>query len=122
MRRMLRVAIDAMQHRLAAADVIGDVLDVVGAADAGREIEAHDLEADAVSALERIRGRHDLDRIFVDLARHDRLLRFARERMPGPSGQRALAIDRAMRGLEPAARELALVQPRRDIALALARG
>src|SRR5262245_64844598 len=64
------IVIDAMQHRLAAADVIRDVLDIGGAADAGCHVEARDLDADAVVLLELVGGRHDLDGVFVDLAGH----------------------------------------------------
>ena len=111
-----------MQHGLAAADVVRDVFDVGGAADAGGDVEAGDLDADAVPGLELVRGRHDLDGVFVDLAGYDRLARRARERMPRPAGQRPRRIDGAMGRLEPAARELAFVQAGCDIALAFAGG
>ena len=84
---MLGIVEDFVQHRLATADVIRDVLDVSGAADPGREIETRDLDADAMAALELVRGRQDLDRVFVDLAGLDRLLHLARKRMPRPAGQ-----------------------------------
>src|SRR4029079_19626068 len=67
-RGMRGVVIDPMQHGLAAADMVWDVLDVGGAADAGGDIETRDLDTDAVPALELDRGRHDLDGVFVDLA------------------------------------------------------
>jgi hypothetical protein len=49
MRRVLGVVIDLMQHGLAAADVIRDALDAGGAADAGADVEAGDLDADAAT-------------------------------------------------------------------------
>src|SRR5262245_63684847 len=60
MRWMLGVVIDPVQHGLAAADVIRDVLDIGGAAHAGRDVEAGDLDADAVTLLELVGGRHEL--------------------------------------------------------------
>src|SRR6476660_5484425 len=104
------VVIDPMQHGLAAADMVRDVFDIRGAADAGGDVEARDLDTDAVPALELVRGCDDLDGVFVDLAGRDRLARRARERMPGPSGQGPFRIDGAMVVLEPAARELAFLQ------------
>src|SRR5262249_15540164 len=105
MRWMAWGGVDPVQHGLAAAGVIGDVLDVGGAAHAARDVEAGDLDADAVTLLELIGGGHDLDGVFVDLAGNDGLARRARERMPRPAGQRSLRIDGAMGRLEPAARE-----------------
>src|SRR5262245_32209927 len=108
-RGMPGIVIDAMQHRLAAADVIRNVLDIGGAAEAGCHVEARDLDADAVVLFEAVGGRHDLDGVFVDLAGHDGLVCRARERMPGPAGQRSFLIDRPVGGLEPAAGEFAFV-------------
>src|SRR5262249_3949020 len=122
MRWMPGVVIDPVQHGLAAADVIRDVFDVRGAADPGRDVEAGDLDADVVTLLELVGGRHDLDGIFVDLTGNDGLAGRARERVPRPAGQRSRRIDGAMGRLEPAARELAFVQAGRDLALAFARG
>src|SRR5262249_6475721 len=116
---MLRVVVDLVQHGLAAADVVGDVFHVGGAAHAGPDVEARDLDADAMSRLEPVRGRHDLDRVLVDLSGHYRLLRRACERMPWAPRERARGIERPMRGLEPAAGELALGHLGRDLALAL---
>src|SRR5262249_58275908 len=103
------VVIESVQEGLAAADVMRDVLEVGGASDAGRDIEAGDLDADAVTLLELIGRGHDLDGVFVDLAGDDGPARRARERMPRPPGQRSLRIDGAMGRLEPAAREFAFV-------------
>jgi len=64
---------------------VGNVFHIGGAADAGCDIEAGDLDADAVAALELVGGRHDLDGIFVYLAGCDRLACRARERMPRPA-------------------------------------
>src|SRR5262245_13068577 len=122
MRWMPGLVIDPVQHGLAAADVIRDVLDVGGAADAGRDVEAGDLDADAVTLLELVGGRHDLDGVFIDLTGNDGLAGRAREWVPRPAGQRSLRIDGVMGRLEPAAREFAFVQAPRDVALAFARG
>src|SRR5262245_59258656 len=73
MRWMPGLVIDPVQHGLAAADVIRDVLDVGGTADAGRDVEAGDLDADAVTLLELVGGRHDLDGVFIDLTGNDGL-------------------------------------------------
>src|SRR5262249_3548496 len=121
-RGMPGIVIDAMQHRLAAADVIGDVLDIGGAADTGCHVETRDLDADAVLLLELVGGCHDLDGVFVDLARHDGLVCRARQWMPGPAGQRSFLIDRPVGGLEPAAGELAFVQTSGDVTLTFPRG
>ncbi len=51
---MLRIVIDTVQHRLAAADVVRNVLDIAGAAHAGRDVEAGDLDADAMTGLEQL--------------------------------------------------------------------
>src|SRR5260370_41767243 len=119
MRWMPGVVIDPVQHGLAAADVIRDVLDVGGASHAGRDIEAGDLDADAMTLLELIGGGHDLDGVFVDLAGDDGLARRARERVPRPAGGRSLRVDRAMGRLEPAARGPPFVPAGPDVALAL---
>ena len=74
----------------------------------------------AVAAAEQVGGGHDLDGVFVDLAGNDRLLRRARQRVPRPPRLGAVGIERAVRGLEPAARDLALGQVRRQLALAFA--
>ena len=51
---MLEVVENPVQNRFAAADVIGNVFDVSRAADTGRDIEARDLDANAMAALEGI--------------------------------------------------------------------
>src|SRR5262245_59135060 len=122
MRWMPGVVKDPVQHGLAAADVIRDVLDVGGASHAGCDVEAGDLDADAMTLLELIGGGHDLDGVFVDLAGDDGLACRARERMPRPAGERSLRIDGAMGRRGPAARELAFVPARRAVGLAFARG
>src|SRR5262249_23479836 len=121
-RGMPGIVIDTMQHRLAAADVIGDILDIGGAADTGCHVETRDLDANAVVLLELVGGCHDLDGAFVYLALPDGLVCRPRERMPGPAGQRSFLINRPMGGLEPAAGELAFVQTSGDVALTFSRG
>src|SRR5262249_57177675 len=91
------------------------------AGDAGCDVETRNFDADTVTPLERIGGRHDLDRVFVDLAGYDRFAGRTRERMPRPAGQRSFRIDCAVGRIEPAAGELAFVQAR-DVAFAFARG
>ena len=120
--RVLLVVIDAMHHRLAAAQVIGRVFDVMRAGKAARQVEAGDVDADAVTGLEQVAGRQDLDRVLVDLAGLDRLPGFARQRMPRPPRLGAFGIDGAMRGLEPAAGQFALRQVVRNVHLARPRG
>src|SRR5712691_6689819 len=90
-----------MQHRLGTADVIRDVFGVGGAGDAGGQVEARDLQADAVALPEQIGRRHDLDCVFGDLAGNDGLARRARELVPRLPRLRALRIERAIRRLEP---------------------
>src|SRR5260370_34144479 len=90
MRWMPGVVIDPVQHGLAAADVIRDVLDVGGASHAGRDIEAGDLDADALTLLELIGGGHDPDGVLVDLAGDGWLSRRPLERTPRPCGERSL--------------------------------
>jgi hypothetical protein len=57
MARMLLVVIDAVHHGLAAADMIRSIFDVMRAGEPARQIEAGDVEADAVTGLEQIAGR-----------------------------------------------------------------
>src|SRR5438132_12630490 len=82
MRWMPGVVIDPVQHGLAAADVIRDVLDVGGASHAGRDIEAGDLDAHAMTSLALIRSAHAPDGVSVDLAAAHGLARPARARIP----------------------------------------
>src|SRR5580704_9738335 len=84
MRRVLAVVKNLVQHRLARANMIRHVFGVGRAGDAGRQVQASNIEADAVALAEQISRRHHLDLIFLDCARRHRLLRFARERMPRP--------------------------------------
>ena len=81
---MLLVVIDFVHHRLTAADVVRRVFHVVGAREATRQVEAGDVDADAVAGLEQIAGGENFDPVFLDLTRCDGLLRSARERVPGP--------------------------------------
>jgi hypothetical protein len=122
MARMLLVVIDLVHHRVAAANVIRCVFDIVGAGKPARQVEARDVETDAVPGLEQVGGRQDLDLVFFDLARLDRVLRGARKRMPRPPRLRALRIERAVRGLQPAAGQFALGQIGGNLSLARPRG
>ena len=79
MRGTLGVAIDAMRHRLAAANVIGDVFDIRHGARPGRNVHGGDVETNPVTRLEVVGGREDLDVILDDLAGLDRLDRIARQ-------------------------------------------
>ena len=47
---------DLVQHGLAAANMVRNVLDVGGAAYAGGQVETGDLDADAMAALELVGG------------------------------------------------------------------
>src|SRR5262245_54302051 len=93
-----RIVIDLVQRGAAAADVIGDVFGIGGAAHAGRHIGARDLHADAVTFAEEIGRRHDLDCVFIDFARHDLLLGLAGQRMPRLPWLRSLWIESPVRG------------------------
>src|SRR5262245_28838987 len=65
MGRPPRIVIDLVQRGATAADVVGDVLSIGGAAHASRHVGACDLHADAVTFAEEIGCRHDLDRVFI---------------------------------------------------------
>ena len=84
MTRVLLVVIDLMYHRLAAANVIRRIFDIVRPGKAARQIEAGDIEANAVAGFEQIAGRQNLDLVFFDLAGFGQLLRGARQLMPWP--------------------------------------
>src|SRR5215467_4346260 len=120
MGRPSRIVIDLVQRRSAAADVIGDVFGIGGAAHAGRHIGARDLHTDAVAFAEEIGRGHDLDRIFVDLAWYDLLLCLAGQRMPRFPWLRSLRIESPVRGLQPAACHLPLMNIARKLPLAFA--
>src|SRR5438477_949552 len=77
MGRPSRIVIDLVQRRSTAADVVGDVFSIGGAAHAGRHVGARDLHTDAVTFAEEIGRGHDLDRVFIDFAWHDLLLGLA---------------------------------------------
>src|SRR5579859_3259238 len=64
----LRIVIELMGHGFAAADVIGDIFDIGHRPGAGGNIHRGDLDTDAMSGLELVGGRQDLDLIFHDLA------------------------------------------------------
>ena len=86
MRWMFTVVIDLMQHRFARANMVRHIFGIGGAGDAGRQIEAGDVEADAVAFAEHVRSRHDFDLIFLDRSGGDRLCRFPGQRVPRPIG------------------------------------
>ena len=54
---VLLVVIDFMYHRLAAANVIRRIFDIVRAGKSARQIEAGNIEADTVAGFEQIAGR-----------------------------------------------------------------
>src|SRR6266700_8194885 len=122
MGRPPRIVIDLVQRRSTAADVVGDVFSIGGAAHTGRHVGACDLHTDAMAFAEEIGRGHDLDRVFIDFAWHDLLLRFAGEQVPRLPWLRSLWIQSPVRGLEPAARNLPLMKVARKLALALAHG
>src|ERR1700744_3161491 len=86
MRRPFRVAIDLVSDRLAAADVVRDVLDIGHRPGTRRHIHGCDVEADPVTRLELVGGSEDLDLVLDHLARFERrncVLRELVERLPG---------------------------------------
>src|SRR5712671_2549709 len=114
------VVIDLVQRRATHADVLGDVFSIGGAAHAGRHVGACDRHTDTVVLAEEIGRGHDLDRVFIDLARYDLLLCVAGQRMPRLPWLRPLWIESPMRSLEPAACQLALMNIAGKLPLALA--
>src|SRR5262245_15458975 len=96
MGRPPRIVIDLVQRRATAADVIGDVFGIGGPAHAGRHVGACDLHTDPVTLAEEIGRGHDLDRVLVDFARHDLLLRLAGQRVPRFPWLRSLWIESAV--------------------------
>ena len=65
-----------------------------------------------MAGFEPIGRGKDMNLIFDNFARPDRLKRIARQPMKGFAGFRALRIERAIRRLQPSARQLALRQIR----------
>jgi len=57
MARVLFVVIDPVHHGFAATNMIRRVFDVVRAGESARQIEAGDVETDAVAGLEQVSGR-----------------------------------------------------------------
>src|SRR4029078_11559307 len=68
MRRMSCIVIDAMHHRTAGADVIGNIFDIGGAENAGRQIEAGDFDTDAMAPAEEGSHEENSERILCDIA------------------------------------------------------
>ena len=56
MTRVLLVVIDLVYHRLAAANVVWRIFDVVRAGKPARQVEAGDIETNAVAGFEQIAG------------------------------------------------------------------
>src|ERR1700722_9444406 len=86
MRRPLCVAVDPVRDRPAAADVVGDVLDIGHCAGAGRNIHGGDIEANPVTHLELVRRCEDLYPVFDHFPwfdRSDGVLRELVEWLPG---------------------------------------
>ena len=57
MTRVLLVVIDLVYHRLAAANVVWRIFHVVRAGKPARQVEAGDIETNAVAGFEQIAGR-----------------------------------------------------------------
>src|SRR6476661_8459704 len=121
-RRPLCVPVDPVGDRLAAANVVWDVLDIGHRACAGRNIHGCDIEAYPVPRLELVRRGEDLYPVLDHFSRlhgSSRILRKPVERLPGPG---ALLIESPVGRFQPAPRQLAFGQRRRNIAFTLARG
>src|ERR1700674_3201038 len=109
-----------MGDRLAAADVVGDVLDIGHRPGSGGHIHGCDVDADPMTRFELVRRGEDLYPVLDHFARLDRsdcVLRELVERLPG---LRALLVKRTIRRLQPTSRQLAFGQLRWNIALTLA--
>ena len=102
MGRVFIVVVDMMYRRSAAADVVRDVFNVRGTADARWRVHARDFEADAMPCLEHVGRGHDLNIVLSDLARNNRLLSFTCKRMPRPSRLGPGFVYGPMRGFKPA--------------------
>src|SRR5882757_3996557 len=110
MRRAFCVAIDSVGHGLAAADVIGNVLDIGHGAGAGRNIHGSDVDADAMSRLELVCGGEHLYLVldhFAWLHRRKRILCQLVERLPRLG---TFLVECPVGRLEPAPRQFALGQ------------
>jgi len=88
-----------MRDRAAATDMVWNVFHVGHGTRASRHVHGRDLKANAVSGLELVRGRENLDAILQHLPGRYGLDRCARqfvERLPGGG---ALFVQGAIRGL-----------------------
>src|SRR5580658_4870504 len=65
--RVLCIAVDLVGHGFANADVVRDVFHAAHRAGTGRAIHAGDIQADAMSGLEFVGCRQDLDLVLYDL-------------------------------------------------------
>jgi hypothetical protein len=110
------VSIDPMGGCLAAGDVVGDVLHSDHGSGSGRDVHAGDLEAYPMPGLEGVRGRQNLDPVLDDLARFDRSDGVAGQLVKRLPGLGPLVVQRPIRRLESAARELPLREVRRHVA------
>src|SRR6267142_971498 len=122
MRWPLGISIDPMGHGLAAANVVWDVLDISHRPGTGGHIHGRDVDADPVTSLELVCRRKDLYPVldhFSWLHASNRILRELVERLPGLG---ALLIERPIGRFQPAPRQLAFGQRRRNVAFTLARG
>src|SRR5882672_2453834 len=122
MRWPLGIPVDPVGHGLAAANVVWNVFDVGHRAGAGRNIHGCDVEADPVTRLELVCRGEDLDPVLDHLSwlhGSNRILRELVERLPGLG---TLLIESPIGRFQPASRQLAFGQRRRNIAFTLARG
>src|SRR5579859_7903957 len=110
-----------MRDRPAAADMVWNVFDVSHGTRPGRHVHGRDLEAYAVSCLELVRGRDNLDAILQHFSGRYGLDRCARKLVKWLPGSGAFLVQCAIRGLEPSARELSLLKIGWDVTFALAR-
>src|ERR1700722_19387401 len=109
MRGMFGIPIDPVHYRFAAANVIGNVFDVRHRTCSARHIHAGDVETDAVTRLELISRRQDLDSVLDDLAWHHRLDCLARQLMVRRPWLGTLVIERTTGGFQPAAGQFTLI-------------
>ena len=82
-RRTIGIVVDFMQHCLAAADMIWNVLRIGRASDAGRKVHAGKFETNPMALSEQVGGCHDLDVVLEDFTRHDGLPGGTRQVVPG---------------------------------------
>src|SRR5260370_40657003 len=121
MRWPLCIPIDPVGHGLAAANVVWNVLDIGHRAGAGRNIHGCDIEANPVPRLKLVCRAEDLYPVldhFSRIHRSNRIPREVVERLPGLG---TLLIESPIRRFQPAPRQLAFGQRRRNISFTFAR-